>query len=46
MGRVTTVPEAAREDQEAGDDVRIVFDAPDTTWVEKVTDEDYPLNNP
>lgn len=45
MGRVTNALETAKEAQEAGDDVVIIFDGAGTTWIEKLTDADYPLND-
>ncbi|RBI62203.1 hypothetical protein DMJ13_09990 [halophilic archaeon] len=44
LGRVTNALQAAKEFDDAGDDLEIVFDGAGTQWVAELTDDDHDLN--
>ena len=44
LGRLTNALQAAREFQEAGDDVVVVFDGAGTGWVPELEDPDHPAH--
>ena len=44
MGRVANALSLAKEAEEAGDDVEVVFDGAGTTWVPVLTDENHDMH--
>jgi hypothetical protein len=44
LGRITNALQAAKEFDDAGDDVEILFDGAGTQWVAELTDDDHDLN--
>jgi hypothetical protein len=44
MARVTNALEAAKEFQEAGDELELIFDGAGTQWIEELEDESHDLH--
>lgn len=44
LGRLTNALQAAKEFEEAGDELEIIFDGAGTQWVDELADEDHPAH--
>lgn len=44
LGRLTNALEAAKEFDEAGDEVRVIFDGAGTRWVAELESDDHPAS--